>query len=138
MRLKKDFLYKIVHKDICVGQAYGSDDGIDGGWKALSNHIIFSPNIDMDITEMQLFSIPCDFLITFDNLLIEDGQTNYSHRHGTIFEEIKLEDIRLIVNLFKQRNKLFYLSKILLNTQFRYNRKTDNILTLNSIKNENN
>ena len=134
MKLKKDFLYKIAHKDICVGQTYASG----GGWKALSNHIIFSPNIDMEINEMLLFSIPCDFLITFDNLLIEGGRTNYSHRHGTIFEEIKLEDIRLIVDLFKQRNKMLYLSKILLNTQFRYNRKTDSILTLNSIKNENN
>ena len=134
MKLKKDFLYKIVHKNICVGQVYASS----GGWKALSNHIIFSPNIDMEIDELQQYSIPCDFLITFDNLLIEDGGTCYSHERGNIFGEIELEDIRLIVNLFKQRNKLFYLSKILLNTQFRYNRKTDSILTLNSIKNENN
>ena len=134
MILKKDFLYKLVHKDICVGQVYASS----GGWKALSNYIIFSPNIDMEIDKLQLYSIPCDFLITFDNLLIEDGRTSYSHKDGTIFGEIELEDIKLIVNLFKQRNKLFYLSKILLNTQFRYNRKTDSILTLNSIKNENN
>ena len=126
--LKKGEIYKVCHHDIQIGYHYDKFD-------ALSNCIIFSPLIDMEIFD--IIHIPCVFLITFSRSILIYGEDGFIGEppstmflRDCTFEMVTNEDYDLLANLINGRygnNKIpYFLSK----TNYRYNRKLRHIVKI--------
>jgi len=132
MLLKKGHIYKIKHFDVSCGRTFAD-------FTAITDCIIFSPLQDMVIDESSRFSntIDSEFLVTFDMELRFCGEpikftekrlSTGFYSKDNIFVNLTKEDIKVLVSLFKKRNKMGELSQYLKTTEYRYNRKLDKII----------
>lgn len=132
MLLKKGHIYKIKHFDVSCGRTFSD-------FTAITDCIIFSPLQDMVIDESSRFShtIDSEFLVTFDmELRFYDEPIKFTEKRlstgfyskDNIFVNLTKEDIKVLVSLFKKRNKMGELSQYLKTTEYRYNRKLDKII----------
>lgn len=121
IKLEKGKIYKIFHNDVVSGHAYAS-------FTALTNCIIFSPKEDICLMENYINRILCDFIFTFDNLICKNDITSYDSRYmRNEFGQLNRSDIERIVEICKEHNEYQMLSYILLQTNYRYNRKLNKI-----------
>lgn len=134
MLLKKGHIYKIKHYHVSCGRKYPD-------FTAITDCIIFSPFQDMVIDESSRVShtIESEFLVTFDmELKFHEEPINFRTIGNTlstcfyykdnIFVDLTKEDIKVLVSLFNDRNKMGELSQYLKTTEYRYNRKLDKII----------
>lgn len=132
MLLKKGHIYKIKHFDVSCGRIFAD-------FTAITNCIIFSPFQDTEIDESSRVShtIESEFLVTFDMELRFHGEpikitdkklsTGFYYKDN-IFVDLTKEDIKVLVSLFKERNKIGELPQYLKTTEYRYNRKLNKIV----------
>ena len=117
--IKKNKIYKIVHRDLRVGVKHHDFVVVD-------NSIIFSPVSDYECDD-DYVAIDCHFLLTFDRYLKFNLQTGYDYHSCQVFETTE-KDIREVVNLFAEEGKINLLSIFLKNSGFTYNRKLNKII----------
>jgi hypothetical protein len=127
MFLYKGKIYKVRHNDVGIGSK-------NSRFTFLTNCIIFSPSQDVELIEAE--KIPCDFLITFDKHLVNGVTTSFYKECE--FKDITIYDVQLIIKLLEINGQKHKISRILLGTDFRYNRKSNQIFSIHDIRKKQN
>lgn len=94
IKIKKNHLYKIKHKNIIVGETYNTSS-VHDSFTPITNSIIFMPKNDMFLYPKKYNNIPTDFLITFTNDIRINGNTSFSDE-DCIFEPLTYKEILMV------------------------------------------